>query len=236
MEKIVHDQHRLMSFLAGTFPKFGRLPAEIRKIIWHMALPESRAFVLYIGYPDKICLNQYYKPPSIRGVCKESWDVTEKNGGFEFANVQTETYGIWFNYSKDVVVWLEYDLYDQFMILKNIQNIAIEWHHFCDEDDCINTLQWVLETMPQCQSVILMTRPQLCNGPEDLDGCTAQLFSMNGTDVIPASSLGDTWAHVKKRLQALYHKRSTIRKLGTGAAELPIVEAKELIFNPKKVY
>lgn len=210
-----------------------------------MALPEPRFFVPYIDYRDdwnRVCLVEYFKPPTIRGVCKESWDVTEKHGGFEFATPNTKTCGIWFNYRKDVVLWLEMNLHGD-LFFPNVQNIAIAWDNFSDEDECISTMQWALSEMHRCRKIIVMTRPQRRRDPEDYEHSTLQLFSIDDTEVISdvdgsldfLPSLSDdeeiTWADVKEGLETLYHKRKTLQQLGIDAEDLPILEFKELLIS-----
>ncbi|KAF6828657.1 hypothetical protein CMUS01_08502 [Colletotrichum musicola] len=229
---------------AGTFYEFGRLPAEIRKIIWEMALPGSRIFVPYVDYHNQTCLVQYYKPPSIRGVCKESWNVTKQNGGFEFGDDRTYTYGVWINYSKDIVVWLNQLLTGWH--LPKVQNIAIEWRHFSEESECIKTLKWAIGIMSDCKKVMVLSRPQICRDPEDFRGHIAQLFSLDDNDIIWSTyvTIPDfwlsvshgrsvTWKDMKEELDLLYRKKSTLQELNVCEENLPVLEAKELLLSKK---
>ncbi|KAF6811111.1 hypothetical protein CSOJ01_05916 [Colletotrichum sojae] len=239
-------RHRLMNYLAGTFHNFRRLPAEMQNAIWEMALPDSRVLVPYHDDGGQMALIQYYKPPSLRGVCKESWAVTEKEGAFLFGNQDTLTYGIWFNYSKDVVAWL-CEQFDSNWYLPSVENIAIEWHYFESRTDCIRTLSRVIDMTPDYQEVIVLTRPQPCDSHKDLQGRTVQLFSLNSDDVIwnsdsdipdfwyqPPGDTHVTWTHMKKGLEVLYRDDATLQELYIERDKLPVLEAKEVLFSTKQ--
>lgn len=88
------------------FTNFMQLPPELRRTIWEMALPGRRIFEPFLtGWWTTLRLLHGHAPPAIRGVCKESWKVTEDHGFFCFgiSELNCSMGGCWFNPRIDLV-------------------------------------------------------------------------------------------------------------------------------------
>ncbi|KAF4825753.1 hypothetical protein CGCSCA5_v000292 [Colletotrichum siamense] len=180
-----------------TFPRFSRLPPEIRKSVWEMTLPDPRVFVPYENDQDQIALRQAYKPPAVRAACKEAWLVTEEKGRFAFGYKHTRTHGFWFNPSRDIVFVRHDEMsgdVEEAIKSARTQNIATEWCEFASEDSCFSMMVWARE-LPDCLKLIVTTLPQLRVPIETIHH--AQLFRLLDRDYVILDDLDDSYDDVE---------------------------------------
>lgn len=188
---------KLTILAVTTFPRFSRLPPEIRKSVWEMTLPDPRVFVPYENDQDQIALRQAYKPPAVRAACKEAWLVTEEKGRFAFGYKHTRTHGFWFNPSRDIVFVRHDEMsgdVEEAIKSARTQNIATEWCEFASEDSCFSMMVWARE-LPDCLKLIVTTLPQLRVPIETIHH--AQLFKLLDRDYVILDNLDDSYDDVE---------------------------------------
>ncbi|CAI0646275.1 unnamed protein product [Colletotrichum noveboracense] len=235
-----------------TFPRFSRMPPEIRKSVWEMTLPDARVFVPYENDQDQIALRQAYKPPAVRAACKEAWLVTEEKGRFAFGYKHTRIHRFWFNPSKDIV-FVRYDEVsddvEEAIKSARTQNIALQWYEFFSQRTCVSRMEWARDYL-KCRKLIVTIRPQVMRSVEDI--YCARLFKLLDRDyVFMSQNWKDdedndddendnededdddggqqwaTWAKLKKRLEKIQSNRleRQDRRL--------VFEGMELLFNKR---
>ncbi|KAJ0313374.1 hypothetical protein COL516b_000310 [Colletotrichum fioriniae] len=224
------------------FPKFGRLPIEIRRLIWKMALPGSRVLEQVDGeavYPE---LRKGYRPPVIRAVCKEAWEVTEENGLFVYGPELTASGGTWLNPKQDVFVIRDPGAICPLGPLQDcrLEIIAVDRRYFEQDGSFERVLDCALEAYG-CRkvNVLLRTAPNL----RHKKGVAPKLFSLQPEDVIWSVYADDkphelyvedeiTWEDFKDVIQDSWN--DMIRKSGRSDiimeyGGVPIIEGMELI-------
>ncbi|KAK1636439.1 hypothetical protein BDP81DRAFT_449477 [Colletotrichum phormii] len=195
------------------FPQFGRLPVEIRNIIWKMALPGRRVIEKIEGE-----LPRRFRSPVIRAVCKEAWEVTNENGSFVFGLELNPAGGTWFNPKKDVLILdnpAGYPLGSFEDCRPDI--IAIDLRYFEKPTDFIRVLTCALDA--HCREVIVLFRstPNL----KYKKGTAPKLFSLDPNEAIWSAYAPDrpddldldfdiTWKEFKSTMQ--YHWDDEIRQ------------------------
>ncbi|KAJ0291371.1 hypothetical protein Brms1b_003821 [Colletotrichum noveboracense] len=97
---------------AATFHYFCKLPPELRINIWNAALPNSRTIEItgdvLETLSDTARLVNLPKPPAIRGVCHEAWEITQKNWVYSLGLLYEEFGenfpGFWFDPDTDIIL------------------------------------------------------------------------------------------------------------------------------------
>ncbi|KXH50792.1 hypothetical protein CSIM01_01641 [Colletotrichum simmondsii] len=187
------EQQELISSSTAGFSKFGRLPIEIRKLIWEMALPDRRVLEMVEGEDPYFGgeLRKRFRPPVIRAVCKEAWEVTDENGLFVFGPESTEAGGTWFNPKRDVLLLekpgKDYPLGPFEDCRPEI--IAIDRRYFEDDEDFRRALVCALEAK-SCRKIIVLFRTTSNMSYEKMTA--PRLFSLRPDEVI-----WSVWTHDK---------------------------------------
>ncbi|KAF5516463.1 hypothetical protein CGCS363_v000434 [Colletotrichum siamense] len=171
---------------ATAFPRFNQFQPEIRKIVWEMALPDTRVFMPHEIDRDHVTLafTLDHKPPAIRAACKEAWLVTEENGRFAFGYGHTRAHGFWFNPSRDIVFVRRgeiSEIVESAIKAAGTQNVAIEWYFFTSELSCISEMERTRERL-KCRKVVVITLPQRFDNAEFVHD--AQLFKLLDRDYV----------------------------------------------------
>ncbi|KXH44777.1 hypothetical protein CNYM01_02242 [Colletotrichum nymphaeae SA-01] len=233
-----------LSVRAAAFPEFGRLPAELRRLIWKMALPGRRVLEQadgVVAYPE---LCKKFRPPVIRAVCKEAWEVTEQNGLFVYGPELTASGGTWFNPKQDVIIIRnpgeDYPLGPLEDCRPEI--IAVDRRYFEQDLNFERVLDVALQ-LKSCRRLIILLRTTP-NLPYK-KGAAPKLFSLQAEDVIwsfyadadekPNDLFGEddvSWKKFKDTIQANWDdqmrdsgRMDDIMKYGG----LPVIEGMELI-------
>lgn len=83
---------------AYTFPKFSKLPSEIRCYIWDYAIPHR-----YIMKTEEANILQ--QPPDVAQVCREARSVATRHGQMWKTSYLGRSQWTWFQADRDVVIW-----------------------------------------------------------------------------------------------------------------------------------
>ncbi|KAI3538382.1 hypothetical protein CSPX01_09519 [Colletotrichum filicis] len=236
------QEQESLSVRAAAFPKFGRLPAELRRLIWKMALPGRRVLEQADGvatYPE---LCKKFRPPVIRAVCKEAWEVTEQNGLFVYGPELTASGGTWFNPKQDVIIIRDPGKDYPLGPLEDChpESIAVDCRYFEQDENFERVLDCALQ-LRSCRRLIILLRtaPNLTYKK----GAAPKLFSLQAEDVIwsfyadeaPKGPFGEddiSWKEFKDAIQADWDnemrdsgRMDRIMKYGG----MPVIEGMELI-------
>lgn len=183
-----------------------------------MALPDTRIFEPFVQRDGNVALHKTHKPPAIRSVCKEAWQVTETSGFFAFGRKYTEAYSVWFNPKRDIVVVeaLSQIPNNRQLIglpLRDVEFIALGCNAFTTLQDCEDVISWVVDFVPCCSEIIILTLPQ------HKEPCTTRsrpkLFNLRDEDTIWSVQDGVpeemfefdenvTWADLKEQLEMIF--------------------------------
>ncbi|EQB52414.1 hypothetical protein CGLO_07968 [Colletotrichum gloeosporioides Cg-14] len=223
-----------------TFHRFSRLPPELRHMIWELALPGTRFFRPWRD-DGGIHLYDEHETPAILYACRESRQVAEKHGDFEFGSRASRSQGFWFNYKRDIAF-----IHDSIAPLVgpdiacslfNCINLAVESLNFTSPEDCIKTMKWILRHAPKCQKVIIWFRPWF----DDIEPehWTPRMFAFRDDEDIWGKDFrremyqnqpgDDTWRGTKRILESLYSQKETLDRLGITKEHLPELEGKEVL-------
>ncbi|KAL2883071.1 hypothetical protein SGCOL_001258 [Colletotrichum sp. CLE4] len=219
------------------FPKFRRLPVESRKLIWMMALPDRRVLEApEAGYHE---IYKRFRPPVIRAVCKEAWEVIEENGFFAMGSESTGVGGTWFNPQKDVVILEEnFSLGPLAECCPEI--IAIDRTFIEDFKDLKRILRGVVEFL-FCRKVIILFRT--ADNLRYKDGAAPKLFNLQPHELIwspyaddrpamPARHFDYTWEASKKTTKSCWEnefQKNEIVRFMLEDRDMPVIEGMELI-------
>ncbi|KXH57752.1 hypothetical protein CSAL01_05903 [Colletotrichum salicis] len=219
------------SVTATVFPNFRRLPAEIRKLIWIMALPYRRVLEAPVaGYHD---IYKRFRPPVIRAVCKEAWEVTEENGLFAMGSESTGVGGTWFNPQKDVVI-LEENFSLGSLAECYPEIIAIDRMFIEDFKDLKRILLGVVDFL-FCRKVIILFRT--ADNFKYKDGAAPKLFNLQPHELIwspytddrpsmPDKHFDYTWEALKKTMKSCwedeFQKNEMVRFMLEGR-DMPVI-------------
>ncbi|KAK2769401.1 hypothetical protein CKAH01_01008 [Colletotrichum kahawae] len=217
----------------STFHRFSELPTELRYIIWELALPSARIFRPWLD--DRgIHLYDEHETPAILYACRESRQVAEKHGNFQFGSRTSRSRGFWFNYKRDIAFIHDTDIACS---LFNCMNIAVEALNFTCPEDCIKTMKWILTHAPKCQKVIIWFRPWWDDG--EYEQWTPRIFAFHDDEDIWGKDFGqemyqnqpgdNTWRGTKRILESLYSQNETLDRLEITKERLPELEVKEVL-------
>lgn len=158
------------------------LPTELRLHIWKLAASGSRIFeprvklvtpratttpnVTLLLAPNQqqpnniparplIQLAKQHKLPALRQICRESRQVSDEIGGFEFGLYGDAFRSNWFEYAKDVVL-IHSDMMDKLhhMNLERVQQLAFLNSKFQTEERCQQILEKVNRYTPRCRYLL----------------------------------------------------------------------------------
>ncbi len=112
------------------FKYFGKLPLELRLIIWDMALP-SRIIDMFVGEsePDNVSVLVSFKQPTIAKVCYESRELALRRGSMVFLKTSQprDTMGswTWFDSRHDTLRVNQSSVMEH--IPRSVENIIFDW-------------------------------------------------------------------------------------------------------------
>lgn len=207
-----------------------------------MALPGSRVLEQVDGAAQYPKLRKRYKPPVIRAVCKEAWEVTDENGLFLYGPELTASGGTWFNPKQDVFVIRDPEADCPLGPLEQAhpEIIAIDRRYFREEQNFSNVLGCALEASG-CRKVIILFRT--AQNLTYKKNTAPKLFSLQPEDVIWSIYADDkpsdlqvnfdlTWKEFKDEIEGQWsHEVSQTRWMGYVVERigLPVIEGMELI-------
>ncbi|EXF75515.1 hypothetical protein CFIO01_04975 [Colletotrichum fioriniae PJ7] len=205
----------LIQVVVTGFPSFRRFPSEIRKIIWEMALPDSRVFEPY-DIDKAPMLRKRFRPPAILAVCKESREVANEHGSFAFGWGNTIGGSAWFNPKKDVVIIENPEVYEFLetpLSQCQAEILAFHWNYLQGQEEFRSFWNFA-ENIRSCRRVIILYR-----SPSNYvyrDGKSPKLFTLQPSDVVWERCMTDapsyllyegdnTWEDVKGVMEGLWH-------------------------------
>ncbi|KAH0435305.1 hypothetical protein CcaCcLH18_04914 [Colletotrichum camelliae] len=155
----------------ATFHYFCKLPPELRIKIWNAALPESRTIELtgdvLESLSDTVRLVNLLKPPTIRGVCREAWEITQKNWVYSLG--------------------LRYE--EQFF--QRVRNLVICSQDVCLEENIDLVLDSFWDLLPNIRRLVIVDFDDVrLNGEE---GLIPELCLVDDDYIIALRDEGETW-------------------------------------------
>lgn len=172
-----------------------------------MALPGQRIFEIYIEDDEEMIGSRRLRvlnphpPPAIRGVCKESWQITDENGKIRLGpNIRSGTGGYWFNPEVDMVYTLQTrhtcyspyvdpfwdsELYLPWVNWEDIRHVACEWS-LVDIDP-----EWVFRLFPNVETVTAVVDTFKLGNKLDPQAARPELLPLLDEDIVSKS--GNDW-------------------------------------------
>ncbi|KAI8263872.1 hypothetical protein K4K58_012719 [Colletotrichum sp. SAR11_239] len=151
---------------AATFHYFCKLPPELRIKIWNAALPNARTIEItgdvLETLSDTARLVNLPKPPAIRGVCHEAWEITEKNWvhslGLRYEEFGENFPGFWFDPDTDIILdwkWWNRE-FENGQFFERVRNLAICSQDVCLEENIDHTLDLISSELPNIRRLVIL--------------------------------------------------------------------------------
>ncbi|KAK2769403.1 hypothetical protein CKAH01_01010 [Colletotrichum kahawae] len=195
----VSDPEQIQS--VATFHYFCKLPPELRIKIWNAALPESRTIELtgdvLESLSDTARLVNLPKPPAIRGVCREAWEITQKNWvyslGLRYEEFGENFPGFWFDPDTDVIWdWLWWNReFENGQFFQRVRNLVTCSQDVCLEENIDRVLDSFWDLLPNIRRLVIVDFNDVrINGEE---GLIPELCLVDDDYIIAVRELGETW-------------------------------------------
>ncbi|RFN54805.1 hypothetical protein FIE12Z_889 [Fusarium flagelliforme] len=223
---------------ATTFPKFSRLPPEIRVKIWKFSLDQPRIFWPNRDYEKTDWLhgtNFDHKPPAVRQVCRESRKVSNSRGKFLFGSNDTLFASLWFDFHSDIFFdylndngsskrYSDEEFVDP-ALTDQVRNVALSYGALNLE--AIKRITTVLEKYPSCQRIIFVW-----SGREMKPYGDIRFYPISDDELLRGTKRN--WGEIKTRTNRTWRKERPLSKTKFTEDQLPVIEAAECIFVEKE--
>lgn len=151
---------------AATFHYFCKLAPELRIKIWNAALPNARTIEItgdvLETLSDTARLVNLPKPPAIRGVCHEAWEITQKNWvhslGLRYEEFGENFPGFWFDPDTDIILdWKRWNReFENGQFFERVRNLAICSRDVSLEENFDRVLDSFWDLLPNIRRLIII--------------------------------------------------------------------------------
>ncbi|KAF4928586.1 hypothetical protein CGCVW01_v001935 [Colletotrichum viniferum] len=188
--------------LVVTFHYFCKLPPELRIKIWNAALPYSRIIELtgdvLETFSDTARLFNLPKPPAIRGVCHEAWEITQKNWvyslGLRYEEFGENFPGFWFDPDTDVILdwkWWNRE-FENGQFFERVRNLAICSQDVCLQENTDHTLDLISNELPNIRRLVILDFDDV--SLDGKEGLIPELCLIDDDEyIITSCDYGETW-------------------------------------------
>ncbi|KAI8209376.1 hypothetical protein K4K52_000434 [Colletotrichum sp. SAR 10_76] len=186
----------------ATFHYFCKLPPELRIKIWNAALPNARTIEItgdvLETLSDTARLVNLPKPPAIRGVCREAWEITQKNWvhslGLRYEEFGENFPGFWFDPDTDIILdwkWWNREFEDG-QFFERVQNLAICSRDVSLEENLDRVLDSFWDLLPNIRRLIIIIFDDV--GLDGEEGLIPELYLIDDDEyIITSRDYGETW-------------------------------------------
>ncbi|KAF4825754.1 hypothetical protein CGCSCA5_v000293 [Colletotrichum siamense] len=187
---------------AATFHYFCKLPPELRIKIWNAALPNFRTIEItgdvLETLSDTARLVNLPKPPAIRGVCHEAWEITQKNWVYSLGLLYEEFGenfpGFWFDPDTDIILdwkWWNRE-FENRQFFELVRNLAICSQDVCLEENIDHSLDLIRSLLPNIHRLVILDFDDVRLDGEE--GLIPELCLIDDDEyIITSRDYGETW-------------------------------------------
>ncbi|KAF5527557.1 hypothetical protein CGCA056_v000423 [Colletotrichum aenigma] len=186
---------------AATFHYFCKLAPELRIKIWNAALPNARTIEItgdvLETLSDTARLVNLPKPPAIRGVCHEAWEITQKNWvhslGLRYEEFGENFPGFWFDPDTDIILdWKRWNReFENGQFFERVRNLAICSRDVSLEENFDRVLDSFWDLLPNIRRLIIIIFDDV--GLDGEEGLIPELQPIDDDSIIASKDSGDTW-------------------------------------------
>ncbi|KAJ4272096.1 hypothetical protein NW762_000806 [Fusarium torreyae] len=206
------------------FPRFNKLPPEIRMIIWKLSFGPPRIFQTKATstVPGVVPMVVNHKPPPATQACQEARGISLEVGKFLFGSYGGSFKSLWFNCSADILYWHNIE-FQWWKIINNghqlscVENVAVDKF---DDPGSFQEAHDVSAAFPTCKRLLIVLR---CKELADSD---VRFFYPKDDEHVIFECMEQPvdWEEVKSDLEQCYEEMEIMNE----GEEVPFIDEYEL--------